>query len=692
MTPDTDRLPVPKPWVSAAHIFALSGFAVTQPLFDLLGRNPTFFVAHRVTGQEVLLLLVFVAAGVPGVLIAVEIGFRWLVPHAVRWVHAGIIGGLGAVVALTMLERVVALPWLAVPLIVCIATVGLARMYQHVGGMRSFLTALTPAPLVFVVLFVGVSPARAVVFPQRDESAGAAGVRPVPIFFLVFDGLPVGHLMNGEGKIAEARFPNFARLSRISTWYRNATTVHTHTHKSVPAILSGRFPDEDGVPTLDHYPDNLFTLLQSTHKLHVDEKVTKLCPPDTCDEPPRAGEGMRALLLDSSLAYLHVSVPRSWRSGLPAVDDRWGGFTEAPPDPDVPTTPDCKPDPSGVTRNFEEWLSGSWSGEPPTLHYLHLMFPHDPWRYLPTGQTYSGKAVPGFGESASYWGNSESLVDRALQQFSLQVGYADTLVGRLLDHLQEEDLLDRSVVVVTSDHGMGFTPGEPRRRLNDAIFEETARVPLFLKVPRQQRGELVDDNVETIDILPTMADVLGFDLLPTVDGQSTLTPDRSKPAVKRSAGGTPQRDYPGELNEDFPVGAKMDRLFGEATDQRSLYSQGPNRDLVGQRVNAHVIDRSAPWEASVAQAAAFGDVDPTSPCVPARLDGSLRPGHQGTVAVALNGIIAGVGSTYATRTTESSFIVMVRPDLLRQGRNDVSLFVVHDAAGQRVLQPVTLGP
>src|SRR5512132_1378335 len=77
--------------------------------------------------------------------------------------------------------------------------------------------------------------------PGTEEKAHSAEQRP-PVVFVVFDELPADDLLRPGGSIDAERFPNFARLASISTWFPNATTVFDSTFGAVPAILDGRLP------------------------------------------------------------------------------------------------------------------------------------------------------------------------------------------------------------------------------------------------------------------------------------------------------------------------------------------------------------------------------------------------------------------------------------------------------------------
>jgi hypothetical protein len=99
--------------------------------------------------------------------------------------------------------------------------------------------------------------------------------------------------------------------------------------------------------------------------------------------------------------------------------------------------------------------------------------------------------------------------------------YADRLLGRLLDTLKSTGLYGRSLIVVAADHGASFWPGQRYRGLSGTSHpEDIFSVPLIIRAPDQARGEVSDVAGETIDILPTIADVLDIELPWKVDGCS----------------------------------------------------------------------------------------------------------------------------------------------------------------------------
>ncbi len=75
-----------------------------------------------------------------------------------------------------------------------------------------------------------------------DEDPAESAERHPPVVVLVFDEFPADDLLGPDGQIDAERFPNFAELASMSTWFPNGHTVYDSTFKAVPSILDGRLP------------------------------------------------------------------------------------------------------------------------------------------------------------------------------------------------------------------------------------------------------------------------------------------------------------------------------------------------------------------------------------------------------------------------------------------------------------------
>ena len=99
-------------------------------------------------------------------------------------------------------------------------------------------------------------------------------------------------------------------------------------------------------------------------------------------------------------------------------------------------------------------------------------------------------------------------------------------MGRLIRRLKQTGRYERSLVILTADHGVAFRPGDSRRTVTRTNFAQMAKVPLFIKTPGQKRGRVETSHVRDLDILPTIADVVDAKLSWKVTGRSLEDPDR----------------------------------------------------------------------------------------------------------------------------------------------------------------------
>ena len=115
----------------------------------------------------------------------------------------------------------------------------------------------------------------------------------------------------------------------------------------------------------------------------------------------------------------------------------------------------------------------------------------------------------------------------------MQAALADTLIGRVRDRLTSAGLYEHALVVVTADHGMAMRPGDHTRNFTATNAAEILSVPLIVKPPAATSGVIPgtveDANAETIDVLPTVARVLGLDVTWPADGRSLIGGDPPRP-------------------------------------------------------------------------------------------------------------------------------------------------------------------
>jgi hypothetical protein len=219
--------------------------------------------------------------------------------------------------------------------------------------------------------------------------------------------------------------------------------------------------------------------------------------------------------------------------------------------------------------------------------------------------------------------------------------------------LVEQGMYDRTLLVVTADHGMSFRPGDYGRRVaTPASADQVLWVPLFVKQPGQRQGRVTDRNWEHVDLVPTLADLLGIRAPCRPDGFSqagTVAPRTRTDKWFFSAPGRRQR-FDGPENLARALRGVTDRLVRPGRGYRGWFQTGRFADLVGRRPGEVGVDSAPAGAARVDDLGALGRVDLESGTVPAQVAGrvSLAAGipARPAVAVAVNGVIGGVSETF----------------------------------------------
>lgn len=463
--------------------------------------------------------------------------------------------------------------------------------------------------------------------------AQAARPRP-PVVMLVLDELPTNSLLDANGRIDAARYPNFAALAGQSTWYPNAAAVYDQTFLAVPALLDAKRP-RPGVPfTYRGHPHNLFTLLaRDGYHVHASEPITSLCPPRVC----HGAAGPKGLSLIQG--------------------DRAGAF-----------------------RSYTQSIH---SEQGPALWFRHELLPHNPYVYLPSGERFRDlvhEPLPRLGRPPGF--RNAGLQAHFQQRHLLQLEFTDRLLGEWIARLRQTGIFDRALVVVTADHGVSFSLGPNRRKVSRANIQDIAPVPLFIKRPGV--GGTAPDRtiVRATDVVPTMARLLSLKLNWHADGHSAF----SAVTRRRRTVRMPRRD----LKQTFSISlrrlqagrrrsvARRIHLLGSGPT--GLDGAGPRRGLDGVPVSAFTVKRARRVRVRLAGSGGRPLLSPGAGFVPALVEGTLeggraRPGR--ILVVAVNGVVVSSARTAVVRPSRrEQFAAMVPRSALRSGRNRIQVFAL----------------
>src|SRR5918999_1192013 len=465
-------------------------------------------------------------------------------------------------------------------------------------------TALAAA-IVLVLLTSALGEATQAPATPKRAAAKAKVAKPKPprkphVVLLIMDELPSDSLLDRRGTIDPVRYPNFAALAADSTWFRNAYSIFDSTSKAVPLILDGMWPRPGSVQHRSHHPRSIFDMFgRRGYRMVASEEASALCPPRMC----RGG--------------------RAVTPNIPALLNR------------------------GRPARYHRWVRAIRDGRP-TFWMKHLLLPHGPYLYLPSGARTRPKVtdlVPRMTGEVGF--HDEYLTRHNEQRYLLQLGYTDRLLGRLLRKLKRESIYDETLIAVVADHGyLWRSRVATRRRAMAGTAHELAPVPLIVKRPVQRRGRVSDAFARTLDVPSTIADVLGIRLGYRDDGRSAFS--RAARRARRVTFPTRYFDavvtVPGKrwLAQRRRVVRRRLRQFGSG-DLSSLYTGiGPNRKLIGRGVGGVARVAGSDRRGMIASGGLFANVRRKSGVMPTQIAGLLQggSGKPRELAVAVNGEIA----------------------------------------------------
>lgn len=350
---------------------------------------------------------------------------------------------------------------------------------------------MVPSPrsrnLLLALLALAVIAAGALIAISRRGATGLVAkgeLRNANILLVTLDTTRADRI--GAYGYAAAETPRLDALAREGILFEHCITPSAFTLPSHSSIMTGLYPPFHGVRV------NGTSALASVHTTMAERL---------------AAQGYR------TGAFIGAFV----------LDGRWGleqGFEHY--DDEFRLEPDQKLDLAGVQRPASDVVDAAvaWLGEDeakPFFAWLHFYDPHVP--YAPP-EPYRSRFA-NRGDSGLYDG---------------EIAFADSQVGRLLDWLEASGHADDTIVVVVGDHGEGLgSHGESEHGYY--IYDYAIRVPLIVRIPGERGGIRLPEQVRTVDILPTLMELVGGGEVAPIHGASVL------PLLEGSERETPRYAY-----------------------------------------------------------------------------------------------------------------------------------------------------
>jgi len=385
-----------------------------------------------------------------------------------------------------------------------------------------------PIPFLALVAWLGLG----VAFPTAP--AGAPNVLLITIDAMRADRL--GCCGNRLGLT-----PNLDRLARDGVVFEKAFASAPWTEVSVGSMFTSLYPSELGLlPRArgegeTHYEGGVFTPQPTLAE--VLRGAGYMTAAELANAQIRRDRGfargfIRFRNADDYYGWRALALPRLGKYETWFVHTSIGARAAArlQREPRYYAAPEVgKQDAERLVRDAEAWLD-SRPGAPFFL-WLHLMDTHVPYNgreqsaatraQFPTPpldatpQFYKDLILKRIGISDAGKRYLEALYNDGAR-------HADRWLGDLFARLHKAGLYDRTLIVVSADHGEEFWDHGGYEH-GHSMYDEVLRVPLLIKFPRQQyAGERVRGQVRLLDLLPTVLDVAGLPTPHRVRGQSLV--------------------------------------------------------------------------------------------------------------------------------------------------------------------------
>ena len=307
--------------------------------------------------------------------------------------------------------------------------------------------------------------------------AALAAEAPRPnILFIIFDDWGWQHA--GAYGCDWVKTPNFDRVAREGVLFKHAFTSNPKCSPCRASILTGR---------------NTWQLEEAACHNGIFSSKFAVYPD----------------LLEQSGYFVGLS-GKGWGPG----DFKSGGFSRNPAGPTFGQHK-LKPPASGISRedyagNFGEFLRQRPAGKP----FSFWLGFHEPHRaYEQHSGVRMGKK-PADVKVPVYLPDTDIVRDDLLD-YAVEVEWADSHIGRMLELLEKSGELDSTLIVVTSDHGMPFP------FVKGQIHEDGFHLPLAMRWGAQIKpGRVVEDFVNVRDFAPTFLELAGLPRHRQITGKS----------------------------------------------------------------------------------------------------------------------------------------------------------------------------
>ena len=331
---------------------------------------------------------------------------------------------------------------------------------------------------------------------------------PFNVVVVLIDTLRADHL--GAYGYDKPTSPHFDALAQEATLFDGVTAQAPWTKPSVASLMTGRFVHHHGVvSSRDALADDAHTLAEAMRERGYRTAAFSgnpwITPEFRFDQGFGEFESGRAM--GPQLTVLYRTLRRLDRVTHLDLARRafWGASANLG---------NSERD-RQLTDAAVEWIGQQSADKSPFFLYMHLIGPHDPYDppldYVrkfrePGWDGKKGPTKPPARVQTDF--DTAAPLDDAgkaalIAQYDGAIAFADEQLGRLIEALRKGGQLDRTLLVVTADHGEEFYEHRNWRHGNQ-LYNEVVHVPLMFRFPGQPQPARRSDLAMLVDVFPTL--------------------------------------------------------------------------------------------------------------------------------------------------------------------------------------------
>ncbi|MDX1285177.1 MAG: sulfatase [Draconibacterium sp.] len=319
--------------------------------------------------------------------------------------------------------------------------------------------------------------------------------------------------------------PAFDQLAENGILFTNAYTPNAKCAPSRSALLTGRnsWQLEEAANHIVNFPAKFKTFPEVLRENgYITAKTGKGWGPGD----PGEIDGKKRLLIGKSFSEKKM---KPWANKMSSED---------------------------YAANFNDFLSSKEEGKP-WFFWYGAREPHRAYEYG-SGNRFAEKNISDIDSVPAFWPDNE-IIRNDMLDYALEVEYADSHLERMIENLEKRGLLENTIIVFTSDHGMPFPRGKAQE------YEYSNRVPLAIMWPQgiKSPGRTVKDMVSFIDFAETFLELAGIKIeesgMKSSPGKSLTDIFYSEKEGQVNPGrdilliGKERHDYSRPKNQGFPI-------------------------------------------------------------------------------------------------------------------------------------------